>query len=105
MFGNIFQQLRKTARIKGFQKSERFYHCESLQNLEKELTKKYDDLLQLKKEFYMTKSRTTWLSEGNANTTFFHTSTFTKGGKIKSSPLLIRLKKCMKPGRISWNIP
>lgn len=77
VFGNIFQELRKTlARIEGLQKYDRLNHCGSLQNLEKELTKKYDEFLQLEKELRMTKSRITWLSEGDANTTFFYTAIY-----------------------------
>lgn len=67
VFGNIFKLMRRTlARIEGIQKS---------------LLDKYDNLLIAEKEFWLIKSRIAWLCEGDANTSFFYTTTLTRRRK------------------------
>lgn len=86
VFGNIFKQLRIIrARLKGIQKSDSYFHSNFLHNLKKELTDKYDSLLKAEKDFWLTKSRINWLTEEDANTSFYHTTSLVR---IKRNKIL-----------------
>lgn len=60
-----------------------------LQNPEIQLRKDYQSLLTGERDFWLSKSRTTWLLEGERNTNFFHTTTLMnkKRNKILSLKL------------------
>ncbi|KAK4708343.1 hypothetical protein R3W88_029268 [Solanum pinnatisectum] len=78
-FGNIFKNTRKIlARLDGIQRSPSYPLSHFLHDLESSLLQDYDNLLAVEKEFWKTKSRINWLIEGDANTSFFHTSTINR---------------------------
>ncbi|KAG5575601.1 hypothetical protein H5410_055735 [Solanum commersonii] len=70
-------------RLSEIQNSLNYHRSLFLQNLESNLLERYDSLLKAKNDFEKVKSRINWLSEGYANTTFFHTSTINRQRRNK----------------------
>ncbi|KAK4717557.1 hypothetical protein R3W88_015895 [Solanum pinnatisectum] len=88
-FGNIFHKIRRILiRFQGIQKSSAYLYNHFLWNLKAELQKEYEALLKVEKDFWRTKSRIYWLSQGDANTKFFHTTTINRRRKNKINNLL-----------------
>ncbi|XP_019251154.1 PREDICTED: uncharacterized protein LOC109230077 [Nicotiana attenuata] len=78
-FGNILHK-KKTllARIAGIQKSPSYQTSIFLQNLKTSLIEELDSVLKNEEDFWKLKVRINWLSDGNANIRFFHTSTLNR---------------------------
>lgn len=101
-FGNIFKKLRVIrARLEGIQKSDNYYHSSFLQNLEKDLCEKYDSLLKAEKDFWITKSRITWLSEGDASTNFSTQPPWSEKEEIRLCVWRMIVASCMRAKKIS----
>lgn len=82
VFGNIFRKIKEIlARIRGIQKSPHYPHSSFLHNLEPDLLSEYDNMLYYEEIFWKTKSKISWLTEGDANTRFFHVSTINRRRK------------------------
>ncbi|XP_019239455.1 PREDICTED: uncharacterized protein LOC109219450 [Nicotiana attenuata] len=78
-FGNIFHKKRRLlARIARIQKSPHYPTSTNLQSLETQLIDELNSILKNEEDFWKLKSRIQWLSEGNANTNFFHASTLNR---------------------------
>lgn len=74
-FGNIFHKKKHLmARILGIQRSLARKPSSFLTELEKQLRREYSVILENEREFWMLKSRTEWIMEGERNTRFFHVS-------------------------------
>ncbi|XP_070055183.1 uncharacterized protein LOC142179860 [Nicotiana tabacum] len=75
-FGNIFHKKRRNmARIAGIQKLPNYQFNNYLLNLESNLIRELDSIFKNEDDFWKLKSRFNWLTEGDANIRFFHTST------------------------------
>lgn len=84
VFGNIFhRKVRLEARIKGTQSALASNPNQFLINLERQLTVEYSQVLNLKDEYWNTKSRYNWIIQGDRNIAFFHTSTLVRRGRNK----------------------
>lgn len=86
---------RILARLVGIQKSTSYHSSLFLQNLEKDLQEKYDHLLLVEKEFWKTKSRISWICDGDANTRFFHTSNLTRRRRNRITYLETKFKETL----------
>lgn len=78
-FGNIFT--RKTnllARISGIQRALSVRPSVFLVNLENELLKELDQVLNQEGELWALKSRVNWMIQGDRNTNFYHVSTLVR---------------------------
>ncbi|KAF7820958.1 reverse transcriptase [Senna tora] len=74
-FGNIFQNKRKLLnRLNGITKALSIRHNPWLVSLENSLSKEYQKILLLEEELWASKSRIDWLTLGDSNTSFFHSS-------------------------------
>ncbi|XP_019256613.1 PREDICTED: uncharacterized protein LOC109235058 [Nicotiana attenuata] len=79
VFGNIFHSKRHIlARLSGIQKSNACPFSIFLQELEAKLQHDFYTILKIEEDFWKLISRISWLSEGNANTKFFHISTLNR---------------------------
>lgn len=58
-----------------------------LQNLENDLLYEYEGILKCEEDFWKIKSRITWLTEGDTNTSFFYTSTINIRKKNRNGEL------------------
>lgn len=76
VFSKIFHRKRQIlARLAGIQKSNVYPFSNFLLELEANLQQEFSVILKSEEDFWKPKSRITWLSEGDANKTFFHIST------------------------------
>lgn len=84
-FGNVFKKKRNLlARIKGIQKViDDDSHKVHLLDLEDNLRKKLDQILDQEEEFWNLRARSNWIMEGDKNTKFFHTSTIIRRKRNK----------------------
>lgn len=71
-FGNIFVQ-KKTimARLNGIQRAMSLKHSDFLINLENELLKDLDTVLNQEEQLWELKSRVNWMIQGDRNTAFY----------------------------------
>lgn len=76
MFGNIFSRRRKVlARLRGIQKINQNGNSHHLHDLEEQLTREYNSILNQEEIFWFQKARTEWLDCGDRNIKYFHTLT------------------------------
>lgn len=74
-FGNIFvRNKRPLAKIAGIQKSLAICFCLWLLESESKLFKELDTVLEQEELIWYQKSRERWITYGDRNTLFFHTS-------------------------------
>lgn len=84
----FFRQKRSLlARIKGIQEKIHKLQNSPLISLEKALQNELNIILNRERQFWATKSRITWLNHGDANTSFFHTSTIKRRRRNSISSL------------------
>lgn len=89
MFSNIFTRKRKIeARLSGIQVALSNRPSQSLIYLKKDLRREYAEVLRIKEEFWIMKSRVEVLVNGDRNTSFYHTSTI--GRRIKNKIVSLR---------------
>lgn len=75
-YGNIFSQKRRIlARLRGIQHCAPNPQNSFLSSLELHLQNELNTILIRERQFWATKSHITWLKHGDANTSFFHTTT------------------------------
>ena len=75
-FGNIFTRKKNLlARINGIQRALFVRPSAFLVNLENELLKELDRVLNQEEELWAMKSRVNWMIQGDQNTNFYHVST------------------------------
>ncbi|XP_057746261.1 uncharacterized protein LOC130965520 [Arachis stenosperma] len=73
IFENIFNQKRiLLSRLKGIQNSPRYGRSEFLDNLEDDLNKELEVILDREQMFWIQKSKETWMVEGDRNTKYYH---------------------------------
>nr|XP_016433782.1 PREDICTED: uncharacterized protein LOC107760269 [Nicotiana tabacum] len=88
VFGNIFYKKKHIlARLGRIQKFRAYPFSSFLQKLEGDLLEEYSLILNSEDIFWRTKSRISWLMEGDANTKFFHTSTLNRRRRNKINAL------------------
>ncbi|GLT42706.1 hypothetical protein SLA2020_166920 [Shorea laevis] len=88
-FENFHKKKKEiNARIVGIQKFLQFRTTAFLLQLEKELTKEYQDILKMEEDMWFLKSRSLWIQKGDKNTRFFHVTTL----KRRSYNRIIGLK-------------
>ena len=72
-FGNIFARKKNLmARINGIQRAVANKPSKFLFNLENELLRELDLVLNQEEELWALKSRVNWMIQGDHNTTFYH---------------------------------
>ena len=78
-FGNIFTRKKNImARINGIQLALSMRPFTFLVNLEDELLKELDCVLNQEEELWALKSRVNWMNQGDRNTNFYHVSTLVR---------------------------
>ena len=78
-FGNIFNRKKNImARLNGIQRALANRPSTFLINLENELIKELDVVLNQEEEIWALKSRVNWLVQGDRNTNFYHVSTLVR---------------------------
>ncbi|XP_070005472.1 uncharacterized protein [Nicotiana sylvestris] len=83
VFGNIFHKKKHILdRLNGIQKASAYPFSSFLQNLEANLQAECSAILQNEEDWKL-KSRVDWLSQGDANTKFFHTITLNRRRRNK----------------------
>lgn len=88
-FKNLYLQKKRTlARLIGIQKIPNYNNIDQLRILEKELHQDYLNIIKSEEEFWMLKSRITWLALGDRNTSFFHRTTLIRHRKNRITQLL-----------------
>ena len=82
-FGNVFGKKRRLmARLRGIQKEMAVRPTASLIDLEKQLLRDLDTILNQELELWALKSRVNWLVQGDRNTSFYHISTLVRRKRI-----------------------
>lgn len=78
-FGNIFHKKKRImARLYGAQKAMANNPRPFLVNLESQLQKDIEVVLDQERDLWMLKSRMNWMIQGDHNTLFYHVSTLTR---------------------------
>ena len=78
-FGNTFTRKKNLlARINGIQRALSVRPSTFLVNLENELLKELDRVLNQEEELWAMKSRVNWMIQGDRNTNFYHVSTLVR---------------------------
>lgn len=84
VFGNVFVKKKQImARLLGTQKALTVKPNPFLLNLQNQLTKEYNHILQMEEEIWAMKARTDWVILGERNTSYFHMSTLVRRSKNK----------------------
>ena len=87
-FGNIIVKKRRVmARLDGAQKALAERPTEFLVELEKDLQKELNEVLNQEQELWALKSRLNWMVLGDRNTSFFHVSTIVQRRRNRISCL------------------
>ena len=82
VFGNVFVRKKQImARLLGIQKALALRPNTFLLNLQNQLTKEYNLILQMKEEIWAMKAMTDWIIMGERNTSYFHKSTLVRRSK------------------------
>lgn len=83
-FDNILHKKKRLlSRIVGIQKSPNYQFSHFLLNLKNTLIEELDSILKNEEDFWKLKARISWLSNGDANTRFFHTFTLNRKRRNK----------------------
>ena len=78
-FGNVFARKNNImARLNGIQRAVAIRPSNFLLNLESELLKELDNVLNQEEEIWALKSRVNWMIQGDRNTAFYHVSTLVR---------------------------
>nr|XP_023924931.1 uncharacterized protein LOC112036353 [Quercus suber] len=78
-FGNIFARKKNImARLNGIQRAVSFRPSSFLLNLENELLKELNMVLNQEEELWALKSRVNWMIQGDQNMSFYHVSTLVR---------------------------
>ena len=78
-FGNVFNRKKNImARLNGIQRTLANRPSTFLINLENELLKELEVVLNQEEEIWALKSRVNWLVQGGRNTNFYHVSTLVR---------------------------
>ena len=78
-FGNVFARKNNImARLNGIQRAVVINPSNFLLNLESELLKELDNVLNQEEEIWALKSRVNWMIQGDRNTAFYHVSTLVR---------------------------
>ena len=83
-FGNVFARKKNImARLNGTQKALAMHPSVSLINLETDLLRELDIVLNQEEEIWALKSRVNWMIQGDRNTAFYHVSTLVRRKRNK----------------------
>ena len=83
-FGNIFaRKMNIMAKLNGVQKAMSVKPSTFLLNLENDLLRDLDTVLNLEEELWALKFRVNWMIQGDRNTTFYHVSTLVRRKRNK----------------------
>ena len=83
-FGNIFARKRNiVAKLNGIQKAISVKPLTFLLNLENDLLRDLDTVLNLEEELWALKFRVNWMIQGDRNTAFYHVSTLVRRKRNK----------------------
>lgn len=89
VFGNVFARKKQImARLLGIQRALANSPNIFLINLQDQLSKEYNLILQLEEELWAMKSRTNWTIFGERNTAYFHMATLTRRSKNRITSIL-----------------
>ncbi|RYR24105.1 hypothetical protein Ahy_B02g057597 isoform A [Arachis hypogaea] len=84
IFGNIFKAKRRIMnRLGGIQRCNSYGQNPFLDQLEVNLNKELNEILDKEETFWLQKSREQWIVEGDRNTRFYHTKTIIRRRKNK----------------------
>ncbi|KAL4300764.1 hypothetical protein AHAS_Ahas17G0233500 [Arachis hypogaea] len=91
VFGNVFKRKRKLlGRIAGIQKTQSYGRNPFLEDLERELNRELEQILEQEEILWMQKSRQLWITDGDRNTKYYHTKTAIR--RRKNRILKLRLE-------------
>ncbi|XLR37822.1 hypothetical protein S83_022482 [Arachis hypogaea] len=82
IFGNIHKRKRELLRrIGGIQRSPSYGRNRFLEDLEKQLNKELEEIMEREEVLWLQKSRKNWIVEGDRNTKYYHTRTIIRRRK------------------------